>query len=60
MRPGFSTASELVRAMGFGAGMGLPNIQKCADRFRIESKPGSGTRLEFEIDLHPAQSGGGE
>jgi len=46
--------------MGFGAGMGLPNIQKCADRFHIESKPGSGTRLEVEIDLHPVVSDGGE
>ncbi|HOQ27495.1 MAG TPA: CBS domain-containing protein [Armatimonadota bacterium] len=60
LRPGFSTASELVRVMGFGAGMGLPNIQKCADRFHIESKPGSGTRLEVEIDLHPLVSEGGE
>lgn len=60
LRPGFSTASELVRAMGFGAGMGLPNIQKCADRFHIDSKQGSGTRLEIVIDLHPAVSDGGE
>lgn len=57
MQPGFSTASELVRAMGFGAGMGLPNIRKCADRFRIESKAGAGTRLEIEIDLYPPAEG---
>ncbi|NLC55339.1 MAG: CBS domain-containing protein [Armatimonadetes bacterium] len=60
LRPGFSTASELVRAMGFGAGMGLPNIQKCADRFRIESTPGTGTRLHVEIDFDSTTSDGGE
>ena len=39
MTPGFSTASQQVREMGFGAGMGLPNISDNADNFKIESIP---------------------
>lgn len=49
MEAGFSTASAKVREMGFGAGMGLPNIKKNADEFRIESEPGKGTRLEIVV-----------
>lgn len=45
MTPGFSTASEKARAMGFGAGMGLPNIKRVADEFDIQSSP-EGTRIE--------------
>lgn len=51
MTPGYSTASEFVRALGFGAGMGLSNIQKCADRFHIESALNRGTTLRIEVDL---------
>lgn len=51
MEPGFSTAPEWVREMGFGAGMGLPNIQNCADEMRLESEVGVGTRLEVTIYL---------
>ncbi|HEX2998951.1 MAG TPA: CBS domain-containing protein [Armatimonadota bacterium] len=58
--PGFSTASELVRTLGFGAGMGLPNIRKCSDRFQINSQPGVGTTVEFEIDLHLNQEETGQ
>ena len=52
MKPGFSTATEEVREMGFGAGMGLPNIKKNADRFNIQSIIGKGTKLDmiFELD----------
>ena len=39
MLPGYSTASEDAREMGFGAGMGLPNMQRNADEFLIESEP---------------------
>ncbi|MBI2302895.1 MAG: CBS domain-containing protein [Armatimonadetes bacterium] len=53
MVPGFSTASDFVRDLGFGAGMGLPNIRKCADRFEIRSKRGSGTWLHLEFDVTP-------
>ncbi len=51
MEPGFSTAPEWVREMGFGAGMGLPNIKNCADEMRLESTVGIGTRLEVVIYL---------
>lgn len=45
MQEGYSTATDEMREMGFGAGMGLPNIQKNADRFDIKSTIGQGTRL---------------
>lgn len=51
MEPGFSTAPDWVREMGFGAGMGLPNIKNCADEMRLESTVGVGTRLEVVIYL---------
>jgi len=41
-----------VREMGFGAGMGLPNISANADRFIIASEPGIGTTLEITINLN--------
>jgi anti-sigma regulatory factor (Ser/Thr protein kinase) len=44
---GYSTASEEQREMGFGAGMGLPNIQKNADRLEIESAKGQGTHVKI-------------
>ncbi len=47
--PGFSTASDWVREMGFGAGMGLPNIKECADGMNLNSTVGKGTRLEAQI-----------
>lgn len=47
MEAGFSTASEEVRNMGFGAGMGLPNIKKNSDHFSIESEVGKGTKLSI-------------
>jgi anti-sigma regulatory factor (Ser/Thr protein kinase) len=49
MQPGWSTASEAVREMGFGAGMGLPNIKKNTDRLDITSTIGKGTRVEFDV-----------
>lgn len=51
MTPGFSTASAEVREMGFGAGMGLPNISRNADVFNIHSVPNQGTTLEITIQL---------
>jgi anti-sigma regulatory factor (Ser/Thr protein kinase) len=48
---GYSTASEKVREMGFGAGMGLNNIQRCVDEMEIQSTPGKGTRLKMKIYL---------
>ena len=51
MQEGYSTATEEMREMGFGAGMGLPNIQKNSDRLAIHSTVGRGTELEIEIRL---------
>ena len=45
MQEGYSTASESVRELGFGAGMGLPNIKKQSDAFEITSEVGVGTTL---------------
>ncbi|MDC0584259.1 anti-sigma regulatory factor [Bacteroidales bacterium] len=47
MQEGFSTASPKVREMGFGAGMGLPNIKRNSDTFNIKSEVGVGTELEI-------------
>lgn len=49
MTEGYSTATAEMRELGFGAGMGLPNIKKNADRFHIASRVGRGTRLEITI-----------
>jgi len=51
MRPGFSTATETIRELGFGAGMGLVNIQRCVDSMRLESVFGKGTNLRLKINL---------
>ncbi len=47
MQKGFSTASPKVREMGFGAGMGLPNIKNNSDNLNIKSEVGKGTTIEF-------------
>jgi len=49
MVPGWSTADDLTREMGFGAGLGLPNIKKNSDGMRIRSVEGGSTHLEFII-----------
>lgn len=49
MQKGFSTASDEVRQMGFGAGMGLPNIEKNADELIIKSVLGEGTTLSILV-----------
>lgn len=49
MTEGYTTATAEMRELGFGAGMGLPNIKKNADDFRIESEVGRGTRLDITI-----------
>lgn len=51
MEAGFSTASAKVREMGFGAGMGLPNIKKNADELRIESEVDKGTNVEIIVNF---------
>jgi anti-sigma regulatory factor (Ser/Thr protein kinase) len=52
MQPGFSTASDEMREMGFGFGMGLPNIKKHSDSLKIESHVGKGTTLFASIRLN--------
>lgn len=51
MEAGFSTASDKARELGFGAGMGLPNIQKNSDDLRIKSKVGEGTTVTIMVNL---------
>ena len=51
MQEGYSTATPEIREMGFGAGMGLPNIKKNADEFLFTSEVGHGTRLEIRVAL---------
>ncbi|MBK3516781.1 ATP-binding protein [Carboxylicivirga marina] len=51
MQVGYSTASAMVREMGFGAGMGLPNMKRNADIIDITSKVGEGTVVELTTKL---------
>ena len=51
MREGYSTADEEARSLGFGAGMGLPNMKRNADGFSIQSEVGKGTRIEMRFNL---------
>ena len=49
MQAGYSTASENVRALGFGAGMGLPNMKKYSDEMNIETEIGVGTTVTMKV-----------
>jgi serine/threonine-protein kinase RsbT len=51
LQEGYSTASDEMREMGFGFGMGLPNMKKNADEFHIESEVGKGTTVFAKIKL---------
>jgi serine/threonine-protein kinase RsbT len=51
MREGFSTATPEMREMGFGAGMGLPNIRRNTDAFEIHSEVGRGTQLQMLVNV---------
>lgn len=51
MQEGWSTADENVRKMGFGAGMGLPNIRKNTDELEIITAPGEGTEVKMIINI---------
>ena len=51
MTEGFSTANEEARTLGFGAGMGLPNMKRNADQFAIQSAVGVGTTIEMSFCL---------
>lgn len=55
MQEGYSTASQKVREMGFGAGMGLPNIKRNTDNLEIETIVGTGTTLKMTKYLNNAE-----
>jgi serine/threonine-protein kinase RsbT len=54
MQEGYSTAPEEARQMGFGAGMGLPNMKRCSDQFAIKTELGKGTTVEMGFVLSKA------
>ena len=51
MQEGFSTAPDQVRSLGFGAGMGLPNMKKHTDYMNIETKLGYGTKITMRVNF---------
>lgn len=57
-QPGYSTATEQVREMGFGAGMGLVNMKRCVDTIDLNSKVGEGTKLVMRIFISDQTIGG--
>ena len=54
MQEGYSTAPDNVRNLGFGAGMGLPNIKKYADEMKIDTKIGEGTTMYLSVHVNKA------
>lgn len=51
MQAGYSTASEEIRELGFGAGMGLPNMKKYSDAFDIDTAVNAGTRIRMSFKV---------
>ena len=51
MQEGFSTATDTVRSLGFGAGMGLPNMKRYTDKMDIESQVGTGTKITMVVNI---------
>ena len=51
MEPGFSTAGDVARDLGFGAGMGLPNMKRYSDEMTIDTAVGVGTTVTMRINL---------
>ena len=51
MQEGYSTARENIRSLGFGAGMGLPNMKKYTDSMQIETEVGVGTTITMKVNL---------
>ncbi len=52
MQEGFSTATDNIRSLGFGAGMGLPNMKRYSDYMDIESEVGKGTKITMRININ--------
>ena len=55
MQEGWSTAPDDVRSLGFGAGMGLPNMKKYTDEMKVESNAGVGTTVTMTVFIHPQE-----
>lgn len=51
MQAGYSTAPDEIRSLGFGAGMGLPNMKKYSDRMDIDTRLGEGTKITMVVNL---------
>ena len=51
MREGYSTAPDIISSLGFGAGMGLPNIKRYTDELHIESEVGKGTKITMSVNI---------
>lgn len=56
MRAGYSTAPDAVRSLGFGAGMGLPNMKKYSDEMEIDTRIGEGTTIVMVVKLEEEPS----
>ena len=52
MQEGFSTATDNIRSLGFGAGMGLPNMKRYTDYMNIESEVGNGTTITMRVNIN--------
>ena len=52
MEEGFSTAGDVARDLGFGAGMGLPNMKRCSDDMAIDTQVGVGTTVTMKIHIN--------
>ena len=57
MREGYSTAPDAIRSLGFGAGMGFPNMKRYADDIAVESEVGKGTHVKLTFDLQETGEG---
>ena len=51
MQEGFSTAPDTIRSLGFGAGMGLPNMKRYTDYMNIQSEVGKGTTITMKVNI---------
>ena len=51
MQEGYSTATDTIRSLGFGAGMGLPNMKRYTDSMQIDSKVGVGTKIVMTVNI---------
>ena len=52
MQEGFSTATDTIRSLGFGAGMGLPNMKRYTDYMTVQSVVGEGTDITMRVNIN--------